>query len=400
MRILFFISYPARMAGANRSLRQLVLTLPPHIHPVVIATDEGRAPATYREDGVPVFIEPPGPALREYGKQALHWSPARKLTVALGQMVPYWRRMRERLRQGRFDLVHANDLRGALMVGPPARSLGLPLVVHERGERAVGGAIAGFVDRLSSAHVAVCRNNREELPQRARAKTVVVYNGTDDIAGKGNDLLSRKGPVKIVSMASMVPFKGHHHLLRALAILRDRVGPDAFECRIAGEFVEGHEPYHQMLHAMRADLELNQVSFLGWQDDPFALYRDGDMSVMCSVSRETLAIGGRTLDVRGNEGLPRTHLEAMCFGLPCVGTSIAGVPEQIVDGETGFVVPPADPGALAAALERLVSSPRIRAELGEAGRARVLKTFSTTAYVEGVTALYRRLHTGGRARPD
>jgi glycosyltransferase involved in cell wall biosynthesis len=81
----------------------------------------------------------------------------------------------------------------------------------------------------------------------------------------------------------------------------------------------------------------------------------------------------------------------MHFGLPIVGTAIAGVPEQVADGESGFVVPPGDPAALADRLERLVTSPDLRRAFGEAGRARVARLFSTEAYVEGVLQVYRGL---------
>jgi glycosyltransferase involved in cell wall biosynthesis len=80
----------------------------------------------------------------------------------------------------------------------------------------------------------------------------------------------------------------------------------------------------------------------------------------------------------------------MAAGLPVVATRVGGVPELVVDGETGFLVPPADPPALAAALQRLLDEPQLRARLGAAGRARVEEHFSLDFFLESHLDLYRR----------
>jgi glycosyltransferase involved in cell wall biosynthesis len=81
----------------------------------------------------------------------------------------------------------------------------------------------------------------------------------------------------------------------------------------------------------------------------------------------------------------------MALGIPVVGTRIAGVPEQVVDGGTGLLVPPSDPAALADALERLLASEPLRRTLGSAARERALERFSTAAYVAGVCREYDRI---------
>jgi glycosyltransferase involved in cell wall biosynthesis len=75
------------------------------------------------------------------------------------------------------------------------------------------------------------------------------------------------------------------------------------------------------------------------------------------------------------EGLPMSIIEAMLVGLPVVSTDISGPREQIIDGETGFLVPPARVAPLAAALLRLVGDRDLRVRLGAAGRARALLHF-------------------------
>jgi len=87
------------------------------------------------------------------------------------------------------------------------------------------------------------------------------------------------------------------------------------------------------------------------------------------------------------EGFGLAVLEAMVSGLPVVATNVSSLPELVVDGETGFLVPPDDPAALAAAVERALAQPA----LGEAGRARARQEFSVAAMADRTAALYRSL---------
>src|SRR5690606_41232326 len=87
------------------------------------------------------------------------------------------------------------------------------------------------------------------------------------------------------------------------------------------------------------------------------------------------------------DGLPNVLMEAQSQGLAVVSTRVSGVPELVVDGTTGVLVPPGDAAALAEALAALMVDPARRAALGEAGRARVRKDFDMT---RGIDRLARR----------
>jgi glycosyltransferase involved in cell wall biosynthesis len=88
------------------------------------------------------------------------------------------------------------------------------------------------------------------------------------------------------------------------------------------------------------------------------------------------------------EGISNTILEAMASGLPVVATRVGGNPELVVDGETGLLVPPADPVAMAAAVRTYFLEASQLARHGEAGRKRAVAQFGIGAMVSGYLTLY------------
>jgi len=164
--------------------------------------------------------------------------------------------------------------------------------------------------------------------------------------------------------------KGHTVLLEALAALRDP------RLRV---LCAGDGSLRDALPARAAALGLgDRVRFLGAVDDVAELLAAADAFLMPSH----------------HEGLGVAALEAMAAGIPVVASRVGGLPEAVVDGETGLLVPPADPAALAAAITRLAADPAHARELGAAGRARVQARFSMTAMAEGTLAVYRELVEG------
>jgi len=106
--------------------------------------------------------------------------------------------------------------------------------------------------------------------------------------------------------------------------------------------------------------------------------------------RELLAAADLFVLSSRSEALPISVLEAMAAGLPVVATDVGGVSELVVDGETGFLVPPADAKALAQALETLLREPRLRRRFGAAARRRAEQRFDLPRFREAHLRLYRR----------
>jgi glycosyltransferase involved in cell wall biosynthesis len=119
----------------------------------------------------------------------------------------------------------------------------------------------------------------------------------------------------------------------------------------------------------------SRVHFLGEYPDVASSLAQMDVYVQSSVA----------------EGMPNSVLEAMATGLPVVATAVGGTPEIVTDGETGLLVPPGDPVALAEAIDKLLADPRLAEAFGRAGRARVEAHFGEKLMLQQVEALLDRL---------
>ena len=167
------------------------------------------------------------------------------------------------------------------------------------------------------------------------------------------------GGSRIVTVARLVDKKGIGDLIEAVELL---VGEDdSLRCDVAGD-----GPLFEELVEQRDRLGLkDHVEFHGAvsRDEVRTLLADSSVFVLpCRV--------GTTGD---RDGFPIAILEAMAVGVPVVTTPVGGIPEGIVDGESGLLVPPRDPSALAAALQKLLCDPQLRQDLAKQGRATVEK---------------------------
>jgi glycosyltransferase involved in cell wall biosynthesis len=233
-------------------------------------------------------------------------------------------------------------------------------------------AAARFVAVISSF-------NRDYLAsyfgEPARAKAFVVRCGIDP------ERFTPKPPcakpherARIVCVASLQPYKGHRVLLDALAQLRDR--HVAFECVLVGEGAERPAVEEQIRRLHLTD----HVSLLGARrtDEVLGIMQDADMLVLSSV----VVPSGQM------EGIPVALTEALACEVPVVASRLSGIPELVVDDETGILVDAGDDAALADAIERLVRDPALRKRLGAAGRARVAAEFTERLNAERLLALF------------
>lgn len=400
MKLLYFIAYPQRMAGANRSLLDLVSGLARRCQVLVIVTGEGPVAEAYRAAGLRVQVMPPPGTLNVYGK-ALARGGLRRRAALAADLLAYNRRLMALLRAEQVDIVHVNNMRAGLLAGVAARLCRVPVVGHVRGELSVGPLFSAAYERISHRLVTVSEQVRQSLSAHGQAKAVTVYNGIDEsVIGTAPRRLPwleaerAAGRLVFAYFASVVPFKGHSVLLEAMAQLNREGYGDRYRVLCLGDFVPEYAGYQQLLCQQQNRLGVDNCSFAGWQQNPFDFYPQADACLLISSNGGRIELEGQSIALKGNEGFPRTILEAMLFGKAVIGTDNAGVCEQIEDRQSGLLIPPLDAPALAAAMRSLIEDPALRQRLGSAAARRVRERFSSRACQDGVLALYRQLVPG------
>jgi colanic acid/amylovoran biosynthesis glycosyltransferase len=251
--------------------------------------------------------------------------------------------------------------------------------------------------------VTISEQNRRMLEgwfgRAAVAKVVVIHCGADPAvfapqAAESGSVTpvgrSADAPLRIVCVASLQPQKGQRFLIEACRLLVDR--GIVVQCQLVGE---GDE--RPALESRIRALGLGDVvELLGAQphDRVAELVGRSDVVVQASI----------TLPSGKTEGIPVALMEALAAERAVVASRLSGIPELVADGETGLLVEPGDPVALANAIERLAGDPALRSRLGRSGRDRVLREFDLRLNTAALAERFRAsvegpAGSGGPAAP-
>jgi glycosyltransferase involved in cell wall biosynthesis len=298
-----------------------------------------------------------------------------------------YREMKALFRREQFDLVHVHTPVAALVGRFAARAANVPRIVytahgfyfHEHMsslKRALFVALewlAGRVTDVLFTQAAEDAATARRLGLIRGTTIAAIGNGVDPVrfhpaSDKSERAATRAAigapddAVAIMTVGRLVAEKGYPELFEAM-----RAVPGAELWVIGERLVSDHaDSITGNIAAVEADPDLGpRIRFLGYREDVADLLRAADIFVLASH----------------REGMPRSIIEAMMTGLPVVSTDIRGAREEVVEGETGTLVPLKDPGALAAALNRLVRDAGLRSKQGEAGRKRALTHFDESQVV-------------------
>jgi glycosyltransferase involved in cell wall biosynthesis len=199
-------------------------------------------------------------------------------------------------------------------------------------------------------------------------KIRMIHNGLSDPARDLEAPPESKSGVRLGIAGQVGAWKGHEDLLdafRHIAVQRPGV-----ELHIFGQ---GAKDYEQQLRRQAAEFGItSQVKWHGFVKDRVAIFNNIDICVVPS---------------RSEDPFPTVAIEAAGFGLPVVATRRGGLPEIVVDGVTGILVPPKDPPSLAKAIERLLADPGLCRDMGTKARERMLVRFSTGRFITEFSSL-------------
>lgn len=192
-----------------------------------------------------------------------------------------------------------------------------------------------------------------------------IHNGMPDIPNQLRANPLKNNPVRIVMVARFDKQKDHVTLLKAFHKI-----PDA-QLNLVGD-----GPSLEAIKALAVNLKINErVNFLGY----------------CTNVAEILAQAQVFLLISNWEGFPRTTIEAMRAGLPVIVSNVGGAAEAVIEGVTGYSVPPANIDALHKRLQELVSNAELRKKMGEQGRKQYEAELTFTKMFERTLQVYEQV---------
>ena len=297
--------------------------------------------------------------------------------------------LRRLFREQRIDLVHVHGYKATIAGGIAARSCGIAALKTEHGQLEPPGTWREmlphlrmraniWLDRLATrclmrTVVCVSRDILETGGTERRGGAVLIHNGIERSRAAAG-LESRPLPgfdprhFHVGIIGRLAPVKGHRYLVEAvrrLAHLEDLrlhiVGTGPLEAACRDQCRDAGLTERVVFHGFRTDVEA------------------------CLRHLHVVAIPSL------HEGLPYTLLEAMQLRVPVVASNVGGLREVLEQDACGILVPPADPAALAGAIERLYGNPDLRASLAEAGYQRMRRSFSAGDMQRKYVGLYRQL---------
>lgn len=238
----------------------------------------------------------------------------------------------------------------------------------------------GYTSRRVHAIVAVCESIKRDLVATGvpAQKIEVIYSGTDVARfhpGLDGQAIRRElgltGEHFLITQIGVRSWRGWSDVLEAMT----RIAPEVPRARLL--FVGAPPPRIVELGERARERGLDgRVLVLGHREDVPQILAASDVVVDASYA---------------GAGLTGSIREALACERPVVATDLAGMPELVVDGETGLLVPPRDPDALARAIRRLLENPTWAHTMARAGGKRVDAHFSLRAKLDATEALYRRL---------
>jgi glycosyltransferase involved in cell wall biosynthesis len=282
--------------------------------------------------------------------------------------------------------LHAHYAHGSTTVAWLASQItGLPFSFTAHAKDVYSEALnpAGLLRRklLAARFTVTCTGvGAEHLRSIAPEASVhVVYHGLADDLQRNLDVGAEPGPpngkLRLLGVGRLVEKKGFDTLVEACAALRREGIP--FEATIAGPDGPHGQTVRERIAAFGLEDRIRLAGPMS-QDELFGEYARAD--AFCLPCR----IVGADRD-----GIPNVLVEAMAAGTPVLTTAISGIPELVTDDVDGLLVAPDDPGALAAAIQRLHADRALGARLGAAGRATVRRRFDGDRLAEQLAELFR-----------
>jgi glycosyltransferase involved in cell wall biosynthesis len=372
-RTILFAAWAPFFSGAERALLLTIRGLERNRYrPYVLVGTEGELIQQLREAGVPCSVID----FRTTDKRH---------PLAFAKSV--WRIVRI-ARAQKAAILHANEVPIFQPCGYAARLLGIPAICHVRFPEGASGfewfLKPGFTRALFVSDY-LRRYGETEAPQVFAGRSETVYDGVampatlddDQRQSLRKELGLYTGHPTVGLAGQVAEVKGIWDFIEAARLLIAKGVTATFV--VVGDDLKGRGRLRREMERRVQELGLDSwFRFTGFRTDASTLVQLFDVVAVPSHI----------------EPLGNATLEAMAAGRPVVGSRVGGIPEMVVEGETGLLVPPKQPDQLAAALERLLASPELGQKFGAAGRERARTAFSIDRHAAQIQAIYDSLVAG------
>jgi glycosyltransferase involved in cell wall biosynthesis len=387
------LDHTAALGGGELALLHFVRRLDRQkFDPVVILFSEGPLRDGLSEAGVECRHFPLDSSITNLRKGSLGMRLLFRLPGLLASM-GFVLRLSRYLKSQRIELVHANSLKSDILGGLAGRLAGVPVIWHVRDRidsdylPPIAARLFRILARIVPTHVITNSNaTRETLRLRdspgsnrlknALAAFATIHDGTEipstesEPSPTSGEFLA-DGP-KIGLVGRITPWKGQHIFIKAAAQVLKACPTAQFQIIGAALFEEND--YEQEIRGLVETLGIaGSVQFLGFRTDVPELISQLHILVHASTSGEPFG---------------QVIIEGMAAAKPVVATNGGGVPEIVVDGVTGILVPMGDVTAMAEAIRKLIDNPPLAAKMGQAGRMRAETCFDIGQTVQQIERVY------------
>jgi len=392
IRVLFF-DHTAALGGGEIALLNLVRHLDPtKVKPVVVLAADGLLAERLRP-AIETYILPLAPDVASIKKDTLSISTLFRIPQ-LFTVFTYARQLARFIREHDIDLIHTNSLKADIIGGIAGTFSHRPVVWHVRDRveddylpapvvhlfRFLCGVIPTYVIANSDATLRTLhlgtRHHSSSIPSGVDLglKTVVVGDRTPS-ANPSDEVHSDPEIFHIGLIGRISPWKGQHIFLQAAVQVHRRFPKARFV--IIGAALFGEDGYERRVRQLCTQLGLEEiVEFAGFRPDVQRAIAELDLVVHASTTGEPFG---------------QVIIEGMAAGKPVVATNGGGVPEIVLDGQTGILVPMGDAPALAEAICRVLADPEQAKAMGNRARQRVMDHFTVEETARRVQAVYEEI---------
>lgn len=375
-RIAFFEPYSDSCSGQQNVL----LNLLEHIDDKVFSSEVVVPTAGRFLELLPTnvsrhIISPPPPLQErgwvQYSKLSSLWLNPIKIFSIFWSLILYWLTLAKFLKSHKFDLIYCNSFRAVLLIGIPAYLLRVSIILHEHTALLLKSNLVIRLCFLISKRVIFVSNNMLSCLTEKKVqdqKYRVIHNGIScsQLIVPGEKYRYDDANLRLCFVGKLTPRKNVNILIESISEVQKSLNVSLV---IVGD---SDDEYLKTLQQLVEEFKLeNSVTFVGYQKDVSSFIRESDILVLPS-SWETFGL---------------VLLEAYAEKRPVIASKVGGIPEVVVDGETGVLIEPDNRSEITNAILKLGSEPSICSSMGQLGYKLLLEKFSVEQQTKKIETL-------------